>query len=210
MNCGLWRRLARKRTAVISWTFSILLLLSLLLLVVFHQSVFVAIGDMLALSESPEKADLIYVLAGDFLGSRVLVGADLGARGYAPKVLLGGGRYQNSYQGDLAIPFAVRHGYRQSLFVPIRLVARSTIEEAIEMEPVFRSLGAKRIILVTSNYHARRAALAFRLFLPGFHFYVVSAPEKIFDPAQWWKIKEDRQILFTEYWKIFGTLLTKA
>jgi uncharacterized SAM-binding protein YcdF (DUF218 family) len=204
-----WMRFKTTRKVVIGSVISICFVLSTML-VVFRQSVLSALGQFLSVSESPEKADLIYVLAGDFLGSRVLVGAELGARGYAKKVLLGGGPYQNSYQSDLAIPFAMQHGYPPHLFVPVRLLARSTIEEAIELGPMFRTRGAKRIILVTSNYHARRASLVFRLFLPDLCFSTVSAPDKSFDPKCWWQNQQNRKILFTEYWKMLGTLFTKA
>jgi uncharacterized SAM-binding protein YcdF (DUF218 family) len=202
-------RLRTIRRVVIGFVISICFVLSIML-VVFRHSVLSALGQFLAVSESPEKADLIYVLAGDFLGSRVLVGAELGVRGYAKKVLLGGGPYQNSYQGDLAIPFAVEHGYPRHLFSPVRLLAKSTIEEAIELGPVFRGMGAKRIILVTSNYHARRASLVFRLFLPDLCFSTVSAPDKSFEPKYWWQTRQARKILFTEYWKMLGTLFTKV
>jgi uncharacterized SAM-binding protein YcdF (DUF218 family) len=168
------------------------------------------LGQALVVSDPLEKADLIYVLAGDFFGSRVLLGADLGARGYAPRVLLSGGRYGDQYEGDMAANFAVEHGYSRSLFCPVRLDATSTIDEARAIGPVFSRMGARRIILVTSNFHSRRVALVFRLFLPGVHFRVEAAPDLKFDPNSWWKSQPGRDLLLSEYKKLLGTLAVRA
>jgi uncharacterized SAM-binding protein YcdF (DUF218 family) len=183
---------------------------SLVGLLLFRKAALVAFGEYLVDFEPLEKADLIYVLAGDFFGSRVLLGADLGSRGYAKQVLLSGGRYGNLYEGDMAVDFAVQNGYPRSLFVPVRLDVSHTIDEARAMGPIFRSLGAKRILLVTSNFHSRRVALAFRLFLPDLRFRIAAAPDKKFDPGSWWKNQPGRDLVFSEYEKMTGTWLVRA
>ncbi len=55
---------------------------------------------------------MIVVLAGDFSGNRILAAGDLVRRGFASKALVSGtsGEY-GMHESDLAIPFAVRHGY---------------------------------------------------------------------------------------------------
>ena len=173
--------------------------------VAFHQSILTSFGRFLTLRETPEAADLILVLAGDFYGSRVLTGAELGARGYARHVLISGTPYQNTYDCDLAVRFAVSKGYSPDLFLTARHQATSTIEEARVLEPVLRRLGARRVILVTSDYHSRRASLVFHLFLPGFQFLSVAAPGE-FHSSSWWESAPDRRLFFSEYWKMIGTL----
>ena len=189
---------------------SALVVVCLLVLLIFRKSALSLLGESLVVSDPLNKADLIYVLAGDFFGNRVLRGADLGVRGYAPRVLLSGGEYSNSYSGDLALQFAVEHGYPPNLFSVVRTSALSTIDEARSLRPVFRRMGARRIILVTSNFHSRRTALVFRLFLPDFQFWIVPAPDADFDPRSWWKVRRSRALFFSEYQKIFGTLLVKT
>jgi uncharacterized SAM-binding protein YcdF (DUF218 family) len=179
----------------------------LVLLVFFREQVLVKVGEFLVVSDPLEHADLIYVLAGDFWGSRVLLGANLGAEGWAPRVILGGGRYQNSYACDLSVDFAVQHGYRRGLFLPIRLETPSTVDEARAMGPIFHRLGARRIVLVTSNFHSRRAAEVFRLFLPEFDFRMEGSADDIFDAHAWWKMPGERRLVFSEYQKMLGTLL---
>jgi uncharacterized SAM-binding protein YcdF (DUF218 family) len=176
-----------------------------LILSVFREQVFTGLGRFLVVSDPLERASLIYVLAGDFWGSRVLLGAELGSEGWAPRVILSGGRYQYRYSSDMAVDFAVQHGYARSLFLPIRLEAQSTIDEAREMGPIFHRLGAGRIILVTSNFHSRRTAEVFRLFLPEFDFRVEASDDPSFESFAWWKSPRQRQLLYSEYQKMIGT-----
>jgi uncharacterized SAM-binding protein YcdF (DUF218 family) len=187
----------------------------ILLIVTLRQPLLAGLGESLVVSDPLEHADLIYVLGGDFWGSRVLLGARLGSQGWAPKVLLAGSQYSgagdpNSYASDLAVDFAVKHGYSRSLFVPVRIEARSTIDEALVVRPLFHRLGAKRIMLVTSNFHSRRALQVFRLFLPEFDFRVEGSVDDSFDPEAWWKKPEERHLLFSEYEKMMGTPLVRA
>ena len=172
-----------------------------------RERVLVWLGDLLVVSDPLEKADVIYVLAGDFFGARVLFGAELGARGYAKQVVLSGGPYGNQYEGDMAVDYAVEHGYPRNLFCAVRLGVPSTMDEARAIGPIFQRMGAKRIILVTSNFHSRRTALVFRLLLPNLRFAVVGTPEKDFDPSSWWKNDHARSLFFSEYKKLIGTLV---
>ena len=181
----------------------------LLTLLAFRQQVLISLGEFLAVSDPLEHADLIYVLAGDFWGSRVLLGADLGAQRWAPQVILSGGRYMDRYESDMAVDFAVQHVYPRSLFLPIRLEVQSTIDEARAMGPIFHRLGAKRIILVTSNFHSRRSAEVFRLYLPEIDFLTESSMDSAFDPQAWWKKPHDRHLFFSEYQKMMGTFLVR-
>jgi uncharacterized SAM-binding protein YcdF (DUF218 family) len=184
-------------------------LLVLLLILAFRRQVLTGLGESLVVSDPLEQADLIYVFAGDFWGSRVLFGAKLGMQGWAPRVILSGGRYMDSYASDLSVDFAVGQGYPRSLFVPVRLEARSTVDEARAMGPVFHRLGARRIILVTSNFHSRRAEQVFRLFLPEFDFRMEASPDDAFHPGDWWGSERERDLLFGEYEKMIGTLLVR-
>lgn len=184
-------------------------LLTIPILLVFRQPLLTALGESLLVTDPLEHADLIYVLAGDFWGSRVLFGANLGSQGWAPRVAIGGGLYNGRYASDLAVDFAVQHGYPRSLFVPVGIYALSTIDEARVMGPIFHRLGAKRIILVTSNFHSRRAAQVFRLFLPEFDFRMEGSTDGAFDPSSWWRTPIERHLLFSEYRKSLGTILVR-
>ncbi len=169
---------------------------------IFHAAILSGLGSYLVQSEPPEKADIVLVLAGDSFGNRILKAAELVRQGYAPRVLVSGpeGLYGH-HESDLAIPFAVKAGYPESYFVPFEHQARSTMEEAQAAVPELRRLGVQRVLLVTSDYHTRRAAKIFRAAAPGLTFVVVAAPDFYFTAQGWWLNREGRKTFMTEWMK---------
>lgn len=175
---------------------------AVLLLILFHAPVLAALGNFLVKAGPPQKADVIVVLAGDGYGRRILTAAELVKEGYAPKALISGpsGNYGN-YECDLAIPFAVKAGYPESYFLHFEHGARSTGEEARLVTEKLHAMGVKRAILVTSNFHTRRAGRIFRKAAPDIEFFVVSAPDEYFQPGSWWRNREACKIFLYEWMK---------
>jgi len=63
--------------------------------------------------------------------------------------------------------------------------AESTKENAINTQPIFSKLGIKKIILVTSGYHQRRAGLEFKEYTNG--ITILNHPAKVDkDWSFWW------------------------
>ncbi len=150
-----------------------------------------ALGSALVTAEQPVKADVAVVLAGDSYGHRILKGAELVDKGYAPVALVSGpyGIY-GLHECDLAIRFAVSKGYREELFVPVPHRALSTREEADALAKELRRRGVRRYLLVTSNYHTARAGRIFRRSIPEIEAHVIPARDEWFDPDRWWKHRE--------------------
>ena len=165
------------------------------------------LGACLVSPQTPRSSDLILVLGGNFWGQRVLTGADLGKQGYAPLVLISGVLYEGRPEGQAAIDFLVARGYPRRLFQSFLHHAPSTIGEAIALRPELIRRGVKQVLLVTSSYHSRRAAIVFRLFCPGIQFVTISAPDFLYQPDRWWEDASSRKLFFSEWSKIFGTIL---
>jgi uncharacterized SAM-binding protein YcdF (DUF218 family) len=172
------------------------------------QATLAYFGSFLVYSEAPQPADLILVLAGDFYGPRVTKAAELAKQGYAPKVLISGTPYQGRPEGELAIAFLSKQGYRSDWFESFGHHARSTIEEALVLRPELKRRGVKRVILVTSGFHSRRAALVLWLICSGIHFISVPATDSFYQADQWWKNRGSRKLFFSEWSKIVGSLVT--
>lgn len=170
--------------------------------VLFHAPILRALGAYLVSAGPPQKSDIIVVLAGDEFGHRILKGAELVREGYAPKALVSGpaGNY-GLHESDLAIPFAMKAGYPESYFVAFPNDSRSTVEEARAIVPGLRRMGARDILLVTSDYHTRRAGNIFRREAPDLRFHVVAAPAEFFTPEGWWKTREGRKTFALEWMK---------
>lgn len=178
------------------------LVLLLALAFFLYAPVLASVGGYLVKAEPPVKADVILVLAGDGFGHRILTAAELARQGYAPKVLVSGpdGNYGN-YECDLAIPFAVRAGYPESMFLHFEHRARSTGEEVLVVVEKLRAMGVKRVLLVTSDYHTRRAGKIFRRAAPDIEIHVTAAPDEYFRADSWWKEREARKIVLYEWMK---------
>jgi uncharacterized SAM-binding protein YcdF (DUF218 family) len=192
-----------------TWTRRALLLfaLGLAALVVEWRAVLSYLGHYLVYSQPPRSADLILVLAGNFYGPRVFQGADLALHGYAPKLLISGSPYRGRYEGDFAIGFLAQRGIATNGFESFHHYANSTIEEAVALRPELARRGAKRVLLVTSSFHARRSAIVFRLFCPGIEFISVPSSDPEYRPDNWWMDSRSKSLFYSEWSKIAGTLL---
>ena len=185
------------------WPGVLLLLLVLVLVaVVLRAPILAALGGYLVRADAPQKADAVLVLAGDGWGHRILTGAQLVRDGYAPKVLVSGpdGAYGN-HDCELAIPFAVKHGYPQSYFVHVEHTGRSTMAEARAVLGVIRRMGIHRLLIVTSDYHTRRAGSIFRTLAPDLKILMVAAPDEFFTADGWWHTREGQKTFLLEWEK---------
>ncbi len=144
---------------------------------------------------------MIVELGGDDHGNRILTAARLVKEGYAPKVLVSGPAYFDRHESDLAIEFATRHGYPADWFISFPIRGTSTREEAREIVPELDRLHVGRFIIVTSNYHTRRAANVYSRLVPRERFRVVAAPDWIFRPEDWWRSREGQKQCFWEWSK---------
>jgi uncharacterized SAM-binding protein YcdF (DUF218 family) len=169
---------------------------------IFHNAILTELGLFLIKAEAPQKADIGLVLAGDGEGNRILAAAQLVRRGYVSQVLVSGpsGIY-GMYECDLAIPFAVKAGYPASYFLHFENDARSTKEEARDAVARLRQLGAHKILVVTSDYHTRRAGRIYRATAPDMQFIMVAAPDTSFTADGWWHNRQGEKIAFNEWMK---------
>ncbi|MEE8425180.1 MAG: YdcF family protein [Elusimicrobiota bacterium] len=164
-----------------------------LLAVLLGSAVWV-VGWFLDYSDEPEPADLMVVLAGGF--ARPFYAADLFHEGIAPEIWLA-----RPYRGPgikLALEAGVRIPTEESINreillkrgVPasrIHFYGREVMSTANEAAALGRALDlhGKRILIVTSRTHARRARWVFRTSLPGVDIRVTATPYEGFT-RKWW------------------------
>jgi uncharacterized SAM-binding protein YcdF (DUF218 family) len=160
------------------------------------------LGNALVESEAPVRADLAVVLAGDSWGHRILKGGELVREGYVPQALVSGpeGMY-GLYESDLAVAFAMRHGYPEQAFIKFPNRSKSTFEEAQTIVPELRRRQVHRFLLVTSTFHTARAARIYRKAAPDLEMRVIAAPDEYFTPDGWWHTRQARKVFFFEWTK---------
>jgi uncharacterized SAM-binding protein YcdF (DUF218 family) len=161
-----------------------------------------ALGSFLVRSDEPVKADYAVVLAGDPEGRRILAAAELVKRGLVRQAIVDGprGSYGN-WECDLAVAFAERKGYPASYFHKLPMEATSTRVEAQFAVAELRKLGARSFLLVTSNFHTRRAGRIFERAADGLDMRVISASDKHFTPDSWWRHREGMKTFYMEWSK---------
>lgn len=151
----------------------------------------VARSDRFLVIDQPQKADVIIVLAGE-TDKRPARGLELLREGLASKVVLdvpGDARVYDTTYVELAQKWAASSPQSPAITVcPIH--GLSTKAEAIESAACARSAGAHSILLVTSDYHTRRARSVFRNQLKDMPINVAAA----YDPTQfgdgWWRHRQ--------------------
>ncbi|MDQ6677998.1 MAG: YdcF family protein [Acidobacteriota bacterium] len=158
-------------------------------------------GALLVSVQPPVRSDVIVAIGGDWFGNRILKAAELAKAGYAPVVLVSGAGYlYGHYEGEIAVNFAVDHGYEARLFRTLEYPCTSTAEEAAAVVAELRRMKVKRYILVTSPSHTARAGRLFRAAAPDLEVRVVAAKDTL-DWEHWWKSREGRKAFLLEFTK---------
>jgi uncharacterized SAM-binding protein YcdF (DUF218 family) len=171
-----------------------------------------AMGKLLVWDDGPAPADIAVVLAGDFTGGRLRGAAALVRNGMVPLVLVSGpGDLYGVNEADAAINLAVSQGYPAAWFVPVHHASNSTRQEARALLDELARRQVRRVDVVTSNFHTRRAR---RIFLElerkrggGPEIRMVAVPYPDYDPATWWRNRESRKVAFFEWTKSITALV---
>jgi len=179
-----------------------------LVLVLTHSLWLSWLGAYLIQSDAPFPAEIIVVIGGGRTGNRILKAAALAQEGYAPRVLVSGvDDIYGLHESDLEVMFAVRHGYDERLFQKLRVNPDSTAEEARDVAAELHRLGIRKYILVTSDYHTRRAGKMFRKATPDMEVRVVSAPDPLFHVRDWWRDRQTQKVVLLEWSKTVAAVL---
>jgi hypothetical protein len=183
-------------------------LLFLLFFLVFLSVLYVArhplmrvAGQFWVVDEPAAPSDALIVLGDDnYAADRAFHAADLYREGVAPLVVASGRMLrQNVSIADVMEHDLVSFGVPATSILKLTHRAGSTKEEAAEAARLIQSRGWKRILVVTSNYHARRTRFIYGRILPsGVRLRVSGARDSEFDPTRWWETRQGQKLFMTE------------
>jgi len=180
-----------KRTLVV-------VLLGIIGIILFrHEASFLVVND-------PKPADLILVLGGGENDLRYWNGVRLMQEGYAPRLMLdvfSRGQTFGRLDIDLAQELLDRTTPGQSTICPTR--ESSTYDEARYLGECLAGSDVKSILVVTSEYHTRRARDIFQHRLPQYHFSFYAAPDPYYFGARWWTNRQWAKTTLSE-WERYG------
>jgi len=175
-------------------------LISLLFVIVLCTVLYFARGPILRFAgetwvvEDPlDRADAIIVLSDDnFYADRATHAADLYRHGMAPIVVTSGRRLR-PYAGiaELMEHDLIERGVPKDKIVRISHNAENTREEAQALAQQALERKWRSVIVVTSNYHTRRARYIFLHVFPAqTQVRVSGAQDGDFDPQHWWQSRK--------------------
>lgn len=177
----------------------LLLLLSLILGFIFASQ-----AARFLVVDRPAKSDVIVVLAGE-TKVRPARAVELLRQGVAPRAFLDVVIRDVIYNEPL-VDIAQRYlaGLGQTERVSVcPIAAFSTDAEAEDAARCLQPLNAHRVLIVTSEYHTRRALLIFQKRLPQYQFSVAAARNPASFGEAWWSHREWAKTTIDEWQKLF-------
>jgi uncharacterized SAM-binding protein YcdF (DUF218 family) len=180
-----------------------LLVFALLLFVVYlvRRPILRAVGDYWVVDDPASQADALIILSDDdFIGSRAAKAADLFHEGRALHIIASG-RMMRPYAGvgELMQRDLTDRGVPTSAIEIYRHHATDTLEEAQTLRSLVVERKWRHVVIVTSNYHTRRARYIFQKMFPlGVQVDVASAKDPAFDISDWWERKGGIKVFLHE------------
>jgi uncharacterized SAM-binding protein YcdF (DUF218 family) len=162
-------------------------------------------GDFLVVNR-PEKADVIVVLAGDLNDVRYWRGLALLQSGYAHQLLLDASsdyvKYGRTYAATAADFVRARSGELADRARVCPIQGNSTVTETRYVVRCLEELRARKVLLVTSDYHTRRALSVFARRLPQYRWSVAAAGDPRVFGTRWWTNREWAKMWLIEWQRL--------
>lgn len=176
----------------------------LILLLLAAAALFFLVAGRLLVTDNPEHADAILVLAGE-TQFRPQKGLELLQRGYAPRLILDVSAHERVFNWNL--PELAQRWIdslpQQQQITVCSISGLSTKDEAYEAgECVRRFHNGHNVLIVTSDFHTRRAYSTFEHVLPGYHFSTAAAYNQLAFGTAWWRHREWAKTTFYEWMRL--------
>ena len=156
------------------------------------------------IDQPAERADAIILVGDDnFYADRATRAAELSRQQVAPVVVASGRRLRPSAGiSELIEHDLIERGVPKEKILRFPHDEQDTIEESKALAKLAEEQHWKSVIIVTSNYHARRVRYIFRKVFPDqISVSVAGARDGDFDPERWWEKRKSVRLLGHE---VFG------
>ncbi|MBO0910671.1 MAG: YdcF family protein [Acidobacteria bacterium] len=153
--------------------------------------------------DRPGEADVILVLAGE-TDVRPARGVELASRHYAPRVILDVPAHDRIYSRstlELAEEYVGRLAERGSVSI-CPILGLSTKAETRDAQKCLEPLKPHTVLLVTSDFHTRRALSIFRHQLPQYQFSAAAAIDTVEFGTRWWRDRQWAKTNFEEWLRL--------
>ena len=153
--------------------------------------------------DNPQKADAILVLAGE-TDRRPARAVELMQQGYASRVILDVPQNERIFgNSDLQLAEAwIKAQSQPQAFSICSISGLSTKAESFESAECLRRAGARTVLMVTSDFHTRRASSIYRKEQPEFAFSVAAATAPAQFGANWWRHRQWAKVNLEEWFRL--------
>ena len=155
-----------------------------------RHPIFRLLGESWVVEDTLDHSDVIFVLSDDnFYADRATRASQVYRQGLAP-VVVASGRRLRPYAGiaELIEHDLMERGVPKDKILRVAHDADNTREEAIALAQVASQKKWRSVIVVTSNFHTRRARYIFsHVFPKGTKIQITGARDGDFDPERWWE-----------------------
>ena len=160
------------------------------------------VGESWIVEDAEGPAEALIVLSDDnFYADRATRAAELFRKGKAPIVVASGRRLRPMAGiAELMEHDLIERGVPKDKIIRLAHDADNTREEAEALTKLAAQRKWHSVIVVTSNYHTRRARYIFhRVFPQGIEVRMASARDGDFDPQHWWEKRKSLKELTREF-----------
>lgn len=158
-------------------------------------------GESWVIDTPAAHADALLLLGDDnFYADRATRAAELIRHGVAPLVVASGRRLRPSAGvTELLEHDLVERGVPKDKIIRFPHDAENTLEEAKVLARFCSEHHFRSVIIVTSNYHGRRARYIFgKVFPASISLSVAGAHDGDFDPEHWWEKRKSKELFVHE------------
>jgi DUF218 domain len=155
------------------------------------------------LVDAPVPSDVILVLAGE-TDRRPERALELLAQGYGKRVVLdvpANAKIYESTEIQLAQKY-IQDLPRAASISICPIDGQSTKDESKDAEKCLAPEGGKRVLIVTSDFHTRRALSIFRLEIPEYEYSVAAARDEGQFGVKWWTHRQWAKTLVDEWLRL--------
>ncbi|MDP4038518.1 MAG: YdcF family protein [bacterium] len=171
--------------------------------------IFFGLGFYLSPQSNLTRSDAIVVISGGQTTTRAQEGIKLYKEGLAPKLIFSGAALDDGPSNAAAMRLQAIEEGMPAQDILVDEDSQNTYQNAVNSKLLLESINAKRIILVTSPYHQRRASLTFKKILGGDYTILDhSSADNRWSKSRWYKTPFGYNISMSELRKIFFIYLT--
>ncbi|HXN54021.1 MAG TPA: YdcF family protein [Candidatus Acidoferrum sp.] len=169
---------------------TVVVVLVLAVLYLARHPIFRLVGEGWVVEDTLERSDAILVLSDDnFYADRATRASQVYRQGLGP-IVVASGRRLRPYAGiaELMEHDLIERGVPKDKILRVAHDANNTREEATTLAQTAKQKKWRSVIVVTSNFHTRRARYIFsHVFPEDIRIRITGAGDGDFDPERWWE-----------------------